>query len=195
MTSIPVIWNKYEKWYRLLILLCEGGMIVNKDILSKLGVKDTTNGKEIYKRLQLCDESQMQHLQRFQREALFPTSKDINTNELDLSLWYLIVILLDKQKKYPSIRRLRDMRNMLCHMADNERDMTVQQFNKYWHQISCLLTDLGCDMSLFKDLKTYDCSNDEFKKRFEDIEGRAKLLFLFFLVFQVIQRMNEANYS
>ena len=192
MTSVPDIWNKNEKWCRLQMLLCEGGMTVYKDILSKLGVKDTTNGKDIYRRLQHCvDQSQKQNMQRFQCNALFPSSKDINTDNLDLSLCFLIIKLLDTQKKYPSIVKLRDMRNELCHMADNKREMTVQQFNHYWDQISCLLTDLGCNMNLFRDLKTYNCSSDEFKKRFKDIEGRAEFFISIFSSFPNNNLENE----
>ena len=180
MDSIPDILSKYEKWQRLQILLCEGGITLYKDILTKLGVKNIRNGKEIYDRLQRYgDWSQIQNLQWYQTNAICPSSKAIDTDNMDLSISFLILIILDKQKKYPSIKTLRNLRNKLSHMSENERDMTVQQFNDYWHQIWDLLKDLGCDMNVFRDLKSYDCSSEEFKKRFKDIEGRAKIFYFF----------------
>ena len=51
MASSLDIWNKYQRWCRLLILLCKGGGFVCKDILSKMGIKDVTDGAEIYSKL------------------------------------------------------------------------------------------------------------------------------------------------
>lgn len=91
------ILTKYEKWYRLKVLLHEGGNAVFKDILTKLGVKNITDGSEIYQKLKPY-EIQGQKLQQYQKDALFPSSRVINTNNLDLSLQFLIIIILDTQK-------------------------------------------------------------------------------------------------
>lgn len=166
------ILTKYEKWYRLKVLLHEGGNAVFKDILTKLGVKNITDGSEIYQKLKPY-EIQGQKLQQYQKDALFPSSRVINTNNLDLSLQFLIIIILDTQKEYPLIDKLRDMRNTLFHMPENKKDMTAQQFSDYWRQISKHLTGLGCDMTLFSDLKTCNLSSEELKKIFKELEGRV----------------------
>ena len=162
------IWNKYKRWCRLVILLHEGGEVVCKDILCEVGVRDVTDGAEIYRKLEPYKDM-MKKMPRYQQKALLPDTKVIDTIKLDLSLKTCVIEILDTRKKFPLIKEIRDRRNDLFHMSDVQRNMSQQQFNHFWEQISQLLIDLGYNMNLLEDLKTEDHLSEQRKSRFEDI--------------------------
>ena len=178
------IWNKYQKWCRVVILLQEGGETVCKDILFNMGV-DMKNGRVIYQKLEQ-HRTDINKLARYQRVILLPNSKNVDTSKLDLSLQTHIIGILDKTK-FPVMKELRDKRNELFHMEEGKRDMTEQTFKDYWDQLSKLLTGLNYDMKLLSSLKIDNYLSEQHKKRLGDIlcyiQGRVELLFLFCLLF------------
>ena len=180
-------WNENKNWCRLVILLQVGGESVCKDILNEMGIKDINNGGEIYKRLQNY-KTKIKRLAPYQQQILLPDSTDINTTKLDVSLQTHIIAILDKKKKYPLIKELREKRNKFFHMRGEERDMTEQQFKSYWDEISQLLRDLGirsCDMGLLDHLQTDDQLSKDLENRLNDIllSIESKLQSLFCICF------------
>ena len=173
MASLTDIWNKYRKWCRLVILLHEGGEIVCKDILCKIGVTNVTDGVEIYQKLEPYKET-IKKMRGYQKKVLLPDNKVIDTAKLDFALNTHIIEILDTGKKHLSIKELRDMRNELFHMPDHQRDMAEEQFNKYWDQISQVLICLGYNMNLLIGLKTVDHLSERRMKLVEDIRPYIK---------------------
>ena len=173
MASLHDILNKYQKWCRLVILIQDGGEFVCKDILSKMGIKDTTDGAEIYKKLKPY-ENEIIKMTFYQQKALLPDNEVIDTTKMDISLSTHIIQILDKTQNYPLISELRRKRNELFHMKEEKRAMTEQLFNYYWDSISRLLTGLRYDINLIKDLKTEDNLSQEHEKTLEDIIHNIK---------------------
>lgn len=162
------IWSKYKRWFRLVILLHEGGEVVCEKILCEVGVKDVKDGAEIYRKLEPHQDN-IKRMSRYQQKLLLPDSKIIDTMKLDLALKTFIIEILDTRDKFPLIKEIRERRNHLFHMSHFERDMSEEQFNHFWEQISQLLRDLGYNMNLLDDLKTEDHLSEQRKIRFEDI--------------------------
>lgn len=186
MDSLQNIWNKYQKWCRLVILLQEGGETICKDILYKMGIADVSDGAEIYQKLEPHKEK-IKKMEFYQQKILLPYSKVIDTSKLDVSLQTHIVGILDTTNNYPLIGKLRDNRNELFHMSERKRDMTEKQFKKYWDQISEILTAHCFDMNLLSDLKTDNHLNKLRKKQFKDIlrdiKGKVELLLILVVFF------------
>ena len=182
MDSLQDIWDKYQKWCRLVILLHEGGETICKDILYKMGIADLSNGAEIYQKLETHKEK-IKKMAFYQQKILLPYGKVIDTSKLDVSLQTHIIRILDTTKNYPLIGKLRDHRNELFHMSECRRDMTERQFKKYWDQISELLTAHCFDVNKLNYLKTDNHLNRTHEKRFKDIlhhvKGKVELLLLF----------------
>ena len=103
MASLTDIWNKYRKWCRLVILLHEGGEIVCKDILCKIGVTNVTDGVEIYQKLEPYKET-IKKMRGYQKKVLLPDNKVIDTAKLDFALNTHIIEILDTGKKHLSIK-------------------------------------------------------------------------------------------
>lgn len=180
MDSLPNIWKKYRKWCRLVILTHEGGEAVCKNILNNMGIKDLSNGTEIYQKLE-PHAREITKMLPYQRKILLPRNKVIDTSKLDISLQTHIIRILDTTKKYPLIGKLRDKRNEFFHMPEGRRHMTERQFKNYWIQISRLLTDLCYDMKLMNGLKTNVNLSKEREELFEYILHQVKGKVLFFL--------------
>ena len=181
MDSLQDIWDKYQKWCRLVILLHESGETICKDILYKMGIADLSNGAEIYQKLETHKEK-IKKMAFYQQKILLPYGKVIDTSKLDVSLQTHIIRILDTTKNYPLIGKLRDHRNELFHMSECKRDMAERQFKKYWDQISELLTAHCFDVNKLNYLKTDNHLNRTHEKRFKDIlhhiKGKVELLLL-----------------
>ena len=174
MASSPAdVWNKYRKWCRLVILLHEGGEDLVKDILGKMGV-NITDGAEIYQKLEPYKKMIKKTIPHYLQKTLLPPSKDIDTTELDFSARCHIIAVLDTHKQYQSIGKLRKRRNDLFHMSVEKRDMTEQQFNNQWNEISQLLTCLGYDVNILVGIKTDNHLKEQHKKILDHIEGRVE---------------------
>ena len=173
MASLHDILNKYQKWCRLVILIQEGGEFVCKDILSKMGIKDITDGAEIYKKLKPY-EKEITKMTFYQQKSLLPDNGVIDTTKRNISLNTHIIQILDKTKNYPLISELRQKRNELFHMKEENRGMTEELFNYYWDNISSLLAGFGYDIKLMKGLKTEDHMSQEREKTLEDIIHNIK---------------------
>ena len=177
MASPADVWNKYRKWCRLYILLHEGGKNLVKAILCQMGV-DVTDGAEIYRKLKPYEKVILKK-PPYLRKILLPPSKVIDATELDFSAKCHIIEVLDSKKQFPLIGELRNWRNNLSHMSNDERDMTEQQFANHWDEISQLLTYFGYDVDILIGLKTDDHLKEEHKKRLDSIEGRVVSLLFF----------------
>ena len=186
MYPILEIWYKYKKWCRLVILLFQGGQFACKNILSKLGMKDTTDGAEFYSKLKPY-ESKIKKLGFFQRKTLLPDNEVIDLKKMDISLSTHVIQLLDTQKNYPQIAELRYQRTELFFMPEKERGMTEQQFSEYWDRISQLLASLNYDIDLVKCLKTAEHLSQEHEKILKDItykvKGNIEFVFYFSVYF------------
>ena len=173
MASPADAWNKHRNWCRLVILLHEGGESIVKRILAQMGV-DITNGSEIYQKMKLHEKDRLKKVPYYLRKDLLPDSKVVDTTKLDFSARCHIIQVLDTQTQFPEIEKLRDKRNDLFHKSDDEKNMGDQQFNKYWDEISQLLTDFGYDVSKLIHLKTSENYH---------IEGRVEQYFFSFFHF------------
>ena len=173
MASLPDILKKHQKWSRLVILIEEGGEFVCKDILSKMGIENITDGAEIYKKLKPY-EKEITKMTFYQQKTLLPDNGVIDTTKMNISLSTHIIQILDRTQNYPLISELRQKRNELFHMKEEKRAMTEQLFNYYWDNISRLLRDLGYDIKLMKGLKTEDHMNKGREKKLEDIIHKIK---------------------
>ena len=171
MVSPGDAWNKHRNWCRLVILLHEGGESIVKRILVQMGV-DITNGSEIYQIMKLHEKNRLKKVPYYLRKDPLPDSKVVNTTKLDFSARCHIIQILDTQTQFPKIEKLRDKRNDLFHKSDDEKNMGDQQFNKYWDEISQLLTDFGYDVSKLINLKTVELYH---------IEGMVEQSFFFFI--------------
>ena len=76
-------------------------------------------------------------------------------------------------------------------MSAEDKDMTEQQFNKYWKEISQLLTDFGYDVNMLTGLKTDNQLNEDQKKILDHIKGKVEEKFLFFLTFSKNNTKNK----
>ena len=173
MTSIHDILKKYKKWCRLVILIQEGGEFVCKDILSKMGIKDITDGAEISRKLKPY-KKEITKMTFYQQKTLLPDNEVIDTTKMDISLSTHIIQILDKTQNYPLIPELRQKRNELFHMKEEKRAMTEQLYNFYWNNISQLLAGLHYDISLMEGLKIEDPISQEREKTLEDIIRNIK---------------------
>ena len=174
MGSFHDIWNKFRNWCRLVILIHEGGESVCKDILSKMGIKDLTNGAEIYRKLKPYEE-RIKKLTFYQQKALLPDDEVIDTTKMKISLLSTHIIqILDTSQSYPQITVLRHMSNELFHILDGKKDLTEQIFDDYWKKISQLLTGLHFNMELIKGLKTEDYLSQEHEKTLKEITENMK---------------------
>ena len=156
MGSTQDIWNRFERWCRLIILVQEGGESVCKHILYK-EMNVPTEGGEMYKYLQnYKDDIQKSKMFGYQRKVLFPDDRVIDKTKLDIPLFTYIIQILDKFKKYPSIEKLRFKRNELFHMEEVRRNMSLQEFSDLWDEVVQLLNGLNYDMSLLNSFKSDD---------------------------------------
>lgn len=174
MAPVCKSWIKFRKWCRLIILIHKGGESVCRNILFKMDVKDITDGTEIYKKLKRYVEI-ITRMAFYQQKVLLPDNEVIDTTKINISLSTRIIEILDTTLSYPQVEDLRDTRNELFYMSNNERDMTEEQFNNYWENIWQLLTSLHFNMSLMMDLKAENHLNHKYDKLFKDIKGRIKL--------------------
>ena len=183
MTSLHNISNKYPRWCRLLILIHQSGEYLWKDILYKVGVKDLADGAEIYRRLKPY-EKEINELGINIRKTLLPDNKVIDTEKMDISLSTHIIQIIDKTQDYASISKLRQKRIELLYMREGERNITEQQFNTYWNEISELLTSLDYKMDLINCLKTEYNLVEKYGTTLKDIsqklEGTIELIHCFF---------------
>ena len=151
-----------------------------------MGVKDVADGAEIYSRLKPYEKEIKELGMNFQK-TLLPDDKVIDTKKMDISLSTHIIQIMDKPQNYPSIAKLRQKRIELLYMRECERNMTEQQFNTYWNEISELLTSLHYKMDLINDLKTEDNLDQKYEQTFKDInqklEGTIDLFSPFFVFF------------
>ena len=173
MASSRNLWNKYQRWCRLLILLCKGGGFVCKDILSKMGVKDVTDGAEIYRKLRPYKKN-IEKMGFYYQKKLLPDNQVIDTTEMDIRLSTHIIEILDQQQDYSQIPKLRGLWIELLHMPGSERSMTEQQFQYYWDEISLLLTVFHYNMNLVKALETEDHLSQELENTLQDINHKIK---------------------
>ena len=173
MASSADVWNKYREWCRLVILLHEGGEQIVKDILDHIGV-DITDGGKIYQKLKAHENTKIKKKPLYLQRILLPPSGVVDATKLDFSALCHIIEVLDTHKQFPLIRELKNRRNDFFHMSVDDKDMTEQQFNKYWKEISQLLTDFGYDVNRLASLKTDDQLNEDHKKRLDHIKGRVK---------------------
>ena len=182
MSSPQDIWNKFEKWCRLVILVQEGGESVCKEIIyTEMGV--LTDGREMYKYLKKYEtDIKKSKMFSYQKRALLPDDENIDKKKLDVPLFTYIIQILDKTNKYSSIEKLRYKRNELFHMEEVRRNMSVQQFDNLWDEVSQLLNDLNVNKSLLNSLKSDNLFMHQYHKATLDyiIEtGKVgKLLFL-----------------
>lgn len=174
MASPADAWNKYRKWCRLVILLHEGGEKIVKDILGQMGV-DITDGVEIYQKLKPHEKTVLKKMPRYLQPTLLPASGVVDATKLDFSARCHIIEILDTSKQFPLIGELRNRRNEFFHMSVEKKDMTGQEFNKYWKEISQLLTDFNYDVNMLIGLKTDD--------QFDHIKGNVQKSFLYFTIF------------
>ena len=171
MASPADAWNKHRNWCRLVILLHEGGESIVKRILGIMGV-DIKDGSDIYQKMKLHEKNRLKKVPYYLRKDLLPDSKVVDVTKLDFSARCHIIKVLDTQRQFPEIEKLREKRNDLFHKSDDEKNMGDQQFNNYWDDISQLLKDLGYDVSKLISLKrTVDLYH---------IEGRVEKSFIFF---------------
>lgn len=188
MSSIPEIWSKYQRWSRLVILLFQGGQSICKNILAEMGIKDTTDGAEVYSILKPY-EKKIKKLGFYQRKTLLPDNEIIDITKMDISLSTHIIQILDTQQNYPLIAELRYKRNELFFMSEGKRDITQQQFSDNWDKISKLLTTLNYDMNLINYLKTTEHLSQEHEKILKDviykIKGSVELVLYFCVYFGV----------
>ena len=188
MSSIPEIWLQYQRWSRLVILLFQGGQSICKNILAEMGIKDTTDGAEVYSILKPY-EKKIKKLGFYQRKTLLPDNEIIDITKMDISLSTHIIQILDKQQNYPLIAELRYKRNELFFMSEGKRDITQQQFSDNWDKISKLLTTLNYDMNLINYLKTTEHLSQEHEKILKDItykiKGSVELILYFCVYFGV----------
>ena len=186
MSSIPEIWYKYQRWCRLVILLFQGGESACKNILYKMGIKDITDGAEVYNKLKPY-ESKIKKLGFYQRKTLLPDNKVVDVTKMDISLSTHIIQVLDTKKSYPQISELRYQRTELYFIPEEKRDMKEHQFAESWDKISRLLTSLNYEMNLLKSLKTAEHLTEEHKKILKDvtykIKGNVELVLYFFAYF------------
>lgn len=188
MSSIPEIWLKYQRWSRLVILLFQGGQSICKNILAEMGIKDTTDGAEVYGILKPY-EKKIKKLGFYQRKTLLPDSEIIDITKMDISLSTHIIQILDTQQNYSLIAELRYKRTELFFMSEGKRDITQQQFSDNWDKISKLLTTLNYDMNLINYLKTTEHLSQEHEKMLKDIiykvKGSVELVLYFCVYFGV----------
>ena len=188
MSSIPEIWLKYQRWSRLVILLFQGGQSICKNILAEMGIKDTTDGAEVYSILKPY-EKKIKKLGFYQRKTLLPDKEIIDITKMDISLSTHIIQILDTQQNYPLIAELRYKRTELFFMSEGKRDITQQQFSDNWDKISKLLTTLNYDMNLINYLKTTEHLSQEHEKMLKDIiykvKGSVELVLYFCVYFGV----------
>ena len=188
MSSIPEIWLKYQRWSRLVILLFQGGQSICKNILAEMGIKDTTDGAEVYSILKPY-EKKIKKLGFYQRKTLLPDKEIIDITKMDISLSTHIIQILDTQQNYPLIAELRYKRTELFFMSEGKRDITQQQFSDNWDKISKLLTTLNYDMNLINYLKTTEHLSQEHEKILKDviykIKGSVELVLYFCVYFGV----------
>ena len=149
------VWTTYQKWSCLSILVQEGGKLVCKSILSKMGVRYIEDGEKLFQYLILYEDKIMK-MGIYHREIILPDNKVIDTSKLDVSLLTYIIEMLDKGEDYTLIKELRDMWYKLLHMSQTKMDMTVEQFEKFWDKISKLLGYLGYDINLHNNLRNGD---------------------------------------
>ena len=185
MGSCQDIWNKFEKWCRLAILVQAGGESVCKDILKELKVPE--GGKDMYEHLKdhKIRITNSKKMFPFQKKALLPDSEDIDTTKLDIALFTHIIEILDdpSKPKYPRIKELRFKRNELFHMKEDQRDMSELEFDNRWNEVSQLFTNLitTFDMSTLSGLKNDNLfSNPDQKKILEDTLVKGSLKYFFY---------------
>ena len=176
MSSTQDVCNKFEKWCRLVILLQEGGESACKDILHT-ELRVPTDGGEMYKHLQSYEADIKEKITTgYQKRILLPNDKQIDIEKLDIPLFSYIIEILDKNKKYPSIKKLRYMRNDLFHMEGNQRNMSEQEFNVQWNKVEQLLNGLNFDMSSVINLKDVNLViNQQNKTTLDDILKKGKV--------------------
>ena len=177
MSSTQDVCNKFEKWCRLVILLQEGGESACKYILhTEMGVP--TDGGEMYKHLKSYEADIKKTIMTgYQKKILLPADKQIDIKKLDIPLFSYIIQILDKNKKYPSIKELRNKRNKLFHMEGDQRNMSEQDFNAQWNEVEKLLNGLNFDTSSVINLKDVNLvTNQQHKTTLDDIlkEGTVK---------------------
>ena len=173
--ALEKIWKKFGKWCRLIILIHRGGESVSKNILSQMGIKNITDGVEIYRKLKPYEEKiKTMKMTIDQQKMLLPDNEAIDTIKMDLSLITYIIEILDTAQNYPLIAELRKKRNELFHLAEHRRDLTEQLFNEHWDKISKLLLSLHYDIDLMKGLKTENCLSQEHEETLKDITGKMK---------------------
>ena len=193
----PDIWNKYQRWCRLLIVLYKAGGSICNDILHKMGIENTKDGAEIYNILEPHREK-IEKMGIYHKETLLPDNRVIDKDKLDISLSTHIIQILDKKHTYSLITELRKKLNKLLLMPEPKRNIGEDQFDRFWAEVSELLEKFDYDLNLIERLKTEDHLTQEEKNVLKDIcqkIGGSVELILYFFFFCNCLKISKLIYS
>ena len=184
MSTIMDIYQKSEKWLRLVTLNNYAGTILCKDVLhTKEGLP--LDGAQLYQIL-LVYKDQMKF--NDQKEILCPSNGITDESKFDVTLYTSLIEVMFKSKYNRLIKDVRKNRNHIYHMAN--KDISESEFEKEWNSACAMLEGHGFTESV-EDLK--NCNLFTIKKlkkimdsiQFED-KGSVKVL-LFFEILPSIQ--------
>ena len=138
-----------------------------------MGIKDITDGTEIYSKLRPY-KRKIQEMGFYLQKNLLPDNEVIDTKKIDITLSTHIIEILDQKQDYSQMHKLRGLWIKLLHMPECERSVTEQQFKEYWNEISYLLKVLNYDMNLVKDLETEGHLTQDLENTLQDITHKIK---------------------
>ena len=134
MAFSHVSFNRYEYWFRLVALLEEEGGSLCKFILhTEMGIP--TEGRAMYECLEFIFKINIRKSKRF----LLPETRCIDEKKLDIPSYTYLIEMIDKNRIYPGIEKLRICRNQLMHM---KKDLSAQEFQLWWDEIWQILVSL-----------------------------------------------------
>ena len=140
MAFSHVSFNRYEYCSRLVALLEEEGGSLCKFILhTEMGIP--TEGRAMYEYLELNLKTNIRSKNMFpsQKRVLLTETRCIDEKKLDIPLYTHLIEIIDKNRIYPGIGKLRICRGELMHM---KKDLSAHEFHLWWDKIWQILVSL-----------------------------------------------------
>ena len=149
--------EKYGKLYAYLLEVCRN--FIEQNLYEEMGLPK--DGYEMYlylirhlshgdKRLYEDEIENSKYLSDKEKDCLLPKNRIIKVQNLDISIHFKIIRLLDKEVPEKLSRHVIELRNWLCHLSLEELRETMNQedFNSKLELIKQNLHDAGIDNEL-----------------------------------------------
>ena len=163
-SSVGNLWNRYEKWLRLMTVVHHSGKEICYNLLFTKR-RLPTDGKSLFNFLKI-NEKRI-NPDEHQKSILYPPNEKTDPFEFDIPLYTKIIQGYYGRYYYSLVKDLRTLRNKMFHKGNAE--LTEKEFKDLWEEISRILQSHDFDMDSVAKLK--DCNFSQLQEYENPLRG------------------------